>query len=240
VEKIFNIEKKAHELGKTKTPTNSEILILFENRLKENLEKNLTNERIKELRQLLKRLKVRSNSGVAVVSLLTKPYACPGKCIYCPTEVKMPKSYLSKEPAAARALANNFDPYKQMVSRLRALEMNGHPIDKLEIIVIGGTFDYYKKDYQEFFISEIFRAANEYSVPTLTLPEVEVKTQNKNIFNFENIANYGIAPPSGELRFSVRGTELNELQHQNETANCRIIGLSTETRPDYINFENLN
>ena len=207
VQKIFNLENKAHEKGKTKTPTNGEILVFFENRLKEKQE-NLNEERIKELRQLLKRLKIRSSSGVAVVSLLTKPYPCPGRCIYCPTEVRMPKSYLSKEPAAARALANNFDPYKQINSRLKALENNGHPINKLEIIVIGGTFDYYKKDYQEWFIKEIFRAANNF---------------NKNLktdFNSDK--------------------SLAELQKENETTDCRIIGLSTETRPDYINFETLN
>ncbi|MCX8513479.1 MAG: hypothetical protein ORN26_00140 [Candidatus Pacebacteria bacterium] len=61
----------------------------------------------------------------------------------------MPKSYLSREPAAARALAQRFDPEKQINVRLRALQMNGHPLDKIEMIVIGGTFDYYQKDYQE-------------------------------------------------------------------------------------------
>ena len=207
VSKILNIEKKAHERGKTKTPTNSEILVLFQNRVKEGKE-ILSDERKKEVEQILKRLKVRSSSGVTVVSLLTKPYPCPGRCIYCPTEVKMPKSYLSKEPAAARALANNFDPYLQFVSRLKALEMNGHPINKLEVIVIGGTFDYYQKDYQEYFLKEIFRAANNFG-----------KDLSKD-FGKEK--------------------SLLDLQKENETANCRIIGLSTETRPDYINFETLN
>lgn len=206
VKKIFNIEKKAHERGKTKTPTNSELLLMFQKRVADGREE-VDEERKKELDQLLKRLKVRSNSGVTVVSLLTKPYPCPGRCIYCPTEARMPKSYLSKEPAAARALANNFDPYEQMISRLKALEMNGHPINKLEVIVIGGTFDYYKKDYQEWFIKEIFRAANEY------------KSGIKNNLESKNIS---------------------ELQKINETAECRVIGLSTETRPDYINFETLN
>lgn len=207
VNKILNIEKKAHERGKTKTPTNSELLVLFQNRIKDGKE-ILSDDRKKEIEQILKRLKIRSSSGVTVVSLLTKPYPCPGRCIYCPTEVKMPKSYLSKEPAAARALANNFDPYLQIHSRLQALEMNGHPINKLEVIVIGGTFDYYNKEYQEYFIKEIFRAANNFG-----------KDLSKDF---------------GEEK------TLLELQNENETAECRIIGLSTETRPDYINFETLN
>ncbi|MDD3940041.1 MAG: tRNA uridine(34) 5-carboxymethylaminomethyl modification radical SAM/GNAT enzyme Elp3 [Candidatus Pacebacteria bacterium] len=208
VKKILHIEKKAHERGKTKTPTNSELLLMFQKRVEDGRE-SLGEESKKEVEQILKRLKVRSNSGVTVVSLLTKPYPCPGRCIYCPTEARMPKSYLSKEPAAARALANNFDPYKQMVSRLKALEINGHPINKLEVIIIGGTFDYYKKEYQEWFVKEIFRAANEY------------KKERDKISSSESLA-------------------LIELQKENETAECRIIGLSTETRPDYINFETLN
>lgn len=208
VEKILNIEKKAHERGKTKTPTNTELIVMFQDRLdagKENILKE-NDERRKDVEHILKRLKVRSNSGVTVVSLLTKPYPCPGRCIYCPTEARMPKSYLSKEPAAARALANNFDPYLQIISRLSALEMNGHPINKLEIIVIGGTFDYYEKEYQESFIKEIFRAANEYK-------------KEKDLFKDKN---------------------LTELQKENETSECRIIGLSIETRPDYISFAELN
>ena len=229
VSKILNIEKKAHERGKTKTPTNSEILVLFQNRVKEGKE-ILSDERKREVEQILKRLKVRSSSGVTVVSLLTKPYPCPGRCIYCPTEVKMPKSYLSKEPAAARALANNFDPYLQMNSRLRALEMNGHPINKLEIIVIGGTFDYYQKDYQEYFLKEIFRAANEY-VP---------------VNNLESASSDFLYPKGALQKSSQADSKLKdektmfELQKENETAQCRIISLSTETRPDYINFDTLN
>ena len=96
-------------------PTNPEMLMLYEELISEGKEQDLAH-----VRQILKRLKVRSNSGVAVISLLTKPYTCPGRCIYCPTEKNMPKSYLSREPAAARALANRFDPYKQITSRLRA------------------------------------------------------------------------------------------------------------------------
>lgn len=222
VKKILHLEKKAHERGKTKTPTNSELLLYFQQRLKEGKE-NISEERRKEIEQLLKRLKVRSNSGVTVVSLLTKPFPCPGKCIYCPTEARMPKSYLSKEPAAARALANNFDPYKQTTSRLQALEMNGHPINKLEVIVIGGTFDYYEKDYQEWFIKEIFRAANEYK-----------KNLSETSFS-------SLSPRSKKLSKDTSSSKtLLELQKENETAGCRIIGLSTETRPDYINFETLN
>jgi histone acetyltransferase (RNA polymerase elongator complex component) len=90
--KIADIEKFAASEGKTKTPTNSELLAFYKERVLQGLEAEDT-----EVEQQLKRLKMRSNSGVAVISLLTKPYMCPGRCIYCPTEKNMPKSYLSRE-----------------------------------------------------------------------------------------------------------------------------------------------
>lgn len=193
-----------YENGVKKMPTHSEILLWYKNRVEQGVE-----PRNEAIEQTLKKLKVRSNSGVAVVSLLTKPYACPGRCIYCPTEAKMPKSYLSKEPAAARALANKFDPDKQITSRLRALEMNGHPVDKVEMIMIGGTWSFYKRDYQDWFTRESFRACN----------------------NFH--ASNGLVLKEDEL-------SLEALQKINETAPVRIIGLSIETRPDYVNLEELN
>ncbi len=203
-EHIFSPYEKGDRKQIRKMPTNPEMLELYE-------ELVLFGAEIddKNVRQLLKRLKVRSNSGVAVISLLTKPYACPGKCIYCPTERNMPKSYLSKEPAAARALANDFDPYKQVWSRLKALEMNGHPTDKIEMILIGGTFDFYPREYQEEFIKEAFRACNNWG----EFEENYLKKGEKN---------------------------LNELHNINENSNCRIIGLSVETRPDYISFKELD
>ena len=144
-------------IDEKRMPSNTEILAFYKDLVKKGEQKPS-----KEVEKILRKMKVRSNSGVAVISLLTKPYDCPGECIYCPNEKEMPKSYLSKEPAAARALANDFNPYTQVKNRMRALVANGHSIDKLEVIVIGGTWSSYDKDYQEGFISEIFRAANDF------------------------------------------------------------------------------
>src|SRR4030042_3337780 len=69
---------------------------------------------------------VRTLSGVTTVTRLTKPYPCPGKCIFCPTAARMPKSYLADEPGARRALQNDFDPYMQAAGRLASLERIGH------------------------------------------------------------------------------------------------------------------
>lgn len=103
---------------------------------------------------------VRSLSGVTTVTVLTKPYPCPGDCIFCPTDVRMPKSYLPDEPGAARAFQNDFDPYLQVKSRLDAYEAVGHPIDKIELLILGGTWSAYKRSYQEWFVQRCFDALN--------------------------------------------------------------------------------
>ena len=142
----------------------------------------------------LKKRPVRSLSGVAVVAVLTKQWPCPGDCIYCPTEAGIPKSYLSGEPAVERAKLLDFDPYKQVVTRIKSLKQTGHPVDKIELIVIGGTWSYLPKQYQIWFIKKCFDAANQAKSKTLL-----------------------------------------SAQKKNETAKHRIIGLTLETRPDYIN-----
>lgn len=188
--------------GKTlPMPTKAELLELYKELRAEGSE-----EIDEETLLALRKIKTKSNSGVAVVSLLTKPFACPGRCTYCPTEINMPKSYLSKEPAAARALLNDFDPYLQITNRLKALEMNGHPIDKIEMIVIGGTWSFYHPNYQEEFLIGCYRACND----------------------------YGTDRDSRTEEYQDRLEYLLKLQDENERAGCRIIGLSIETRPDYI------
>jgi len=121
-------------------------------------------------RRLLARIRmkpVRSLSGVAVVTVLTKPYPCPGKCIFCPTDVRMPKSYLPDEPGAMRGLQYDFDPFDQTASRLEALHAVGHPTDKIELLILGGTWSSYRKDYQEWFVRRCFDALNRRDSTTL-------------------------------------------------------------------------
>lgn len=139
---------------------------------------------------------VRTLSGVATVTVLTKPFPCPGQCIFCPTDVRMPKSYLADEPGAIRAEYHHFDPYETTASRLRALDNIGHPTDKIELLILGGTWSYYPPDYQEWFIRRCFDAMN-----------------------------------------GVESDSLEEAQHINETAAHRNVGLVIETRPDYIDVE---
>src|SRR5512139_1485191 len=103
---------------------------------------------------------VRTLSGVTTVTVLTKPYPCPGKCIFCPTDIRMPKSYLPDEPGARRALEHEFDPYSQVRARLTALREIGHPTDKVELLILGGTWSAYRRDYQEWFVRRCFDAMN--------------------------------------------------------------------------------
>jgi len=110
---------------------------------------------------------VRTLSGVTTVTVLTKPYPCPGKCIFCPTDLRMPKSYLPDEPGAMRALQHDFDPFEQTASRLQALEAIGHPTDKLELLILGGTWSSYRADYQEWFVQRCLDAMNGFDSDSL-------------------------------------------------------------------------
>ncbi len=105
---------------------------------------------------------VRTRSGVAPVTVLTKPFACPGRCIFCPSDVRMPKSYISSEPGAQRAAEHQFDPYRQTLSRLRSFDHTGHPVDKVELIVLGGTWSSYPESYQIWFVERCFEAMNRF------------------------------------------------------------------------------
>lgn len=113
---------------------------------------------------LLERIRmkpVRTLSGVTPVTVLTKPWPCPGKCIFCPTDVRMPKSYLHDEPGAMRAEQHGFDAFEQVASRIDAFEANGHTADKIELLVLGGTWSSYPRDYQVRFLQRCFDAINE-------------------------------------------------------------------------------
>jgi elongator complex protein 3 len=153
---------------------------------------------------------VRTLSGVTTVTVLTKPYPCPGKCIFCPDDIRMPKSYLPDEPGAMRAVEHNFDPYSQVRSRLEALNAVGHPIDKIELLILGGTFSSYRRDYQAWFVRQCFNAMNG------TDPELPEQDGKGNWID-------GLA----------------EAQLLNESAVHRNVGLAVETRPDEITQDEL-
>ena len=211
--------------------------------------------------ELLKKIQmkpVRTISGVTPVTILTKPFPCPGKCIFCPNDVRMPKSYLSDEPGAQRAERNSFDPYLQTFDRLKALKNIGHNTEKIEIIVLGGTWSYYPESYQIWFIKRCFQALNDFG-EGLEHDFSELNTKLAKPNHREELKNHEIVRntrPAGTIGLTYNqmitrkiqaeksddGVE-NEVatweeliyeQKRNETNNTRCVGLVIETRPDNI------
>jgi len=169
-----------------------------------------TLEESKKIEERIKMKPMRTQSGVATITVLMKPYPCPGQCVFCPNEPNMPKSYISSEPGAQRALAHNFDPYDQTRYRIEALQNIGHNTDKIELIVLGGTCSTYPLKYQIWFVKRCFDAINSfdgsYKVDDIDEQDIDWK-------------------------------DLEKAQKFNETAKCRNVGLVFETRPDYITEE---
>jgi len=116
------------------------------------------------LRKILRRKPVRSISGVTVVAVMTKPYPCPQStpCLYCPGGPRYgtPQSYTGREPAALRAIQHEYDPYRQVKARIEQLERVGHRVDKVELIILGGTFTALPRDYTEWFVKRCLDAFN--------------------------------------------------------------------------------
>ncbi|MCY3991965.1 MAG: tRNA uridine(34) 5-carboxymethylaminomethyl modification radical SAM/GNAT enzyme Elp3 [Caldilineaceae bacterium] len=120
---------------------------------------------------------VRTASGVAPVTVLTAPAGCPGQCIFCPDDWRMPKSYIFDEPGAQRAERDGFDPFKQTQGRIDAFESIGHDASKVELLILGGTWSAYSQDYREWFVRRCYDAMNMYGahgqLPSATLEEAQ-------------------------------------------------------------------
>lgn len=183
---------------------------------------------------------VRTLSGVAPVTVLTKPYPCPGKCIFCPSDVRMPKSYLSDEPGAQRAAEHRFDPYRQTASRLQTLHNNGHPVSKVELIILGGTWSYYPEEYQIWFVQRCFEAMNDFGREQAgdwpRLPEVAWEDPRQSVDGrdlrrgtYNQLVD---SPTSAEEGSSWQA--LANTHTRNESSLCRCVGLVLETRPDHL------
>lgn len=124
-------------------------------------------EKNPSLERRLRGRPVRTISGVAPVAVLTEPYPCPGECIFCPDQQEAPKSYLDGEPGVLRALQNNYDPFKQTHVRIQSLQAIGHAVDKIELLILGGTWSFYPAEYREWFLRRCFDAINDDESATL-------------------------------------------------------------------------
>ncbi|MBU2542871.1 tRNA uridine(34) 5-carboxymethylaminomethyl modification radical SAM/GNAT enzyme Elp3 [Patescibacteria group bacterium] len=223
--------------GKLKTtqPSNRDLLQSYQNLVKK--------KRVKADKQLeffMRKAGIRTLSGVAIVTSLTKPYACPGKCIYCPSEARMPKSYLSSEPAAARALGLAFDPYEQMTKRIDMLKKSSHPTDKIEYIIKGGSWNFYPLKYQYWFILRSFQAAN--GRRRHCHPERPAERQGVE-GSLSEAQKRDSSITDSFHSSSTRNDIVKELQkeqsYNDKKARHKIIGLILETRPDLITPESI-
>lgn len=215
----------------------------------------------------------RTISGVAVVAIMTRPLACPhaktiGPCIMCPGGPEssfgnVPQSYTGKEPATRRALRNRFDPYLQVMNRLEQYIVSGHVPDKIELIIMGGTFPSFKKSYREDFVKYALKAMNDFS-------ELFFDNSSFNIKNFKKLFELPGSINDKRRESSIRkrllsikkvqldksiikkifnedykkikkdNISLYEEQTKNEDSIIRCVGLTIETRPDYAKLKHGN
>lgn len=260
-----------HNKGRSKDETaySKKRILPFYLRIKEsnperweawNIDEELENKLVATLQMKPRR----TASGVATITVITKPWKCSSNCIYCPNDLRMPKSYLSDEPACQRAERNFFDPYLQVVSRLRALTHMGHVTDKIELIVLGGTWNDYSEGYQMWFIKELFRALNDDSNAEEEATKRRKSYKQKGLSNREEDLSNNVSVLQEKINrgslsynqaldmlydnsawlevFKDQRSDMDEVLNQqsiNEMAAHRVVGLVIETRPDSIDVPQL-
>ena len=206
-----------------------------------------------ELRARLRLRPVRTLSGVTPVTVLTRPHPCPGRCIFCPNDVRMPKSYLSDEPGAQRAEDNRFDPYLQTWTRLAAYRAIGHSTDKVELIVLGGTWSFHPEPYQCWCVKRCLDALNDFgagadgraaagAAPSRYAEALPAALDGRALErSYNQLVSGHLRETLGEgLRHGSESASWESLataQRANERAGSRCVGLSLETRPDHVTFE---
>ena len=182
----------------------------------------------------------RLSSGVAVVAIMTAPLGCPhGRCIFCPGGPgsifgDVPQSYTGKEPASLRASRNNYDSYLQVWNRLEQYVASGHYPDKVELIIMGGTFPSYAREYQEEFVTYALKGMSDFGSNFLCDGEVrwekfkkffELPGGVKDVQRVENIQ---------KKETILRGeSTLAKEKKRNETARVRCVASCVETKPDW-------
>lgn len=182
----------------------------------------------KKIAAVIRKKPTRTISGVAIVAVMCKPHKCPhGRCLYCPESEIAPPSYTGEEPAALRARMFNFDPYLQVYNRLLQLESIGHPLDKVELIIMGGTFPSYFLCYQEWFVTKCLQAMNDFGVK-----EISMNGASSEDFKGYNLVN--------NIEIPDKFVYLKDAQKKNENSDIRCVGMTFETRPDYCKIEDVD
>ena len=180
---------------------------------------------------ILKKKPTRTKSGVAIVAVMCHPHKCPhGRCLYCPESDIAPPSYTGEEPAALRGRMYEFHPYIQCFNRLTQLKKIGHPVDKVELIIMGGTFPSRDLCYQEWFVSQCLKAMTDFGLllennSELTLDKIKIRSLEKGILKTYPPNDYAL---------------ISDVQKANENSKVRCVGMTFETRPDYCKKQHIN
>ncbi|MGL6299075.1 MAG: tRNA uridine(34) 5-carboxymethylaminomethyl modification radical SAM/GNAT enzyme Elp3, partial [Methanobacteriaceae archaeon] len=220
-------------------------------------------EEKKIVTSVLMKKPTRTISGVAIVAVMCHPHKCPhGRCFYCVESGIAPPSYTGEEPAALRARMYNFSPYLQTYNRLEQLDKIGHPLDKVELIIMGGTFPSRDLCYQEWFVSQCLKAMTDFGINLeeinttidkknnvnninsenstnkskfndIILDLNNINSNNPNIINYYNNENIKIYNPNNYIK-------IEDAQKANEDSKIRCVGMTFETRPDYCKQEDIN
>ncbi|MAG52800.1 MAG: tRNA uridine(34) 5-carboxymethylaminomethyl modification radical SAM/GNAT enzyme Elp3 [Nanoarchaeota archaeon] len=207
-----------------------------------NIELNLLNPKLN-----LKTKPTRTISGVAPIAIMTKPDNCPhGKCVFCPGGPNsffgdIPMSYTGNEPASMRAIRNNFDAYLQVFNRLEHYILLNQVPEKVELIIMGGTFPAYSIEYQDEFIKDAFKAMNDFSKLFFKDNKLDKNTfQEFFEFNLEFKSKERAEKLHKKILNLKNSTTLQQEQIKNETSKIRCIALVIETKPDWCKQEHIN
>ena len=237
--------KLCREFSMKKIPTDIEIFL------------NANSDDTKEIRKYIETKPTRTGSGVAVVATMSAPSNCPhGSCIYCPGGLNsefgdIPKSYTGKEPSTMRGIRNEFDPYRIIFNRLEQYIVLGQNPEKVDQIIMGGTFPSLPIEYQDDYIYYSFKAYNDFSKEFYVWKDVaNEETHGKwelDIIKFKKFFELpgDINSPERALRIknkilALREIDVKTLKEEhliNENVAIRCIGLTIETKPDFGRLE---
>lgn len=210
-----NVEERKRELcskyGASKFPKHSDIMDA------------VSMDKRGDVAKVLQRKPMRTASGVSPVAIMTSPKMCPhGKCLYCPggpaSEFSSSQAYTGHEPAAARGQQNDYDPYGQVTLRLEQLREIGHPVDKIDLILMGGTMTSRSHDYQTWFVKRALQAMNDYDQSKMPNP-----MESESFAETEEGWEY-----------------LEDVKTENEYGDIRCIGITFETKPDWCGLEQID
>ncbi len=212
------------------------------NRVPKNIELGLLDSKLK-----IKTKPTRTISGVAPVAIMTKPAYCPhGKCLFCcggPNSFfgDVPMSYTGNEPASMRAIRNNFDAYLQVFNRLEHYILLNQMPEKVELIIMGGTFSSYPIDYQDEFITYALKAMNDFSKLFFKNNKLD-ETKFREFFEFN--LNFKSKERQEKIHEKLlklkKSSTLEKEQLTNETSKIRCVAMVVETKPDWCFQEHIN